>query len=318
MTILDEFLFQPVEAWEQLPPEIVLGDVAGIAVDSKDRVYLFNRGAHPVVVLNREGQFLSSWGQGVFSNAHGASIGPDDCLYLTDNGDHTVRKFTPDGKMLLEIGVPGQPAPFMSGEPFCRCTHTALSPTGDIYVSDGYWNARVHKFSPDGKLIKSWGKPGTGPGEFNLPHNIACDAVGQVYVADRENHRIQVFDGEGNYLRQINNLHRPCGLAITKGACPCLLVGDLGPYLAVNRATPNLGPRLSIVSNDGTLINRLGHEKPSTEPGSFVAPHGVALDSHGDLYVGEVIANDWHQLFPDTPRPDHLRRMQKFRRVRAG
>ena len=317
MSTIDEFRFEPIEAWEQPPLGIELGDVAGIAVDSRDRVYLFNRGAHPVVVLERDGSFVTSWGQGVFSNPHGASIGPDDSLYLTDNGDHTVRKFSPDGKLLLQIGVPNQPSPFMSNTPFCRCTHTALSPTGDIYVSDGYSNACVHKFSPDGKLIKTWGRPGTREGEFNLPHNIACDAAGQVYVADRENHRIQVFDGDGNYLRQINNLHRPCGLAITKGACPCLLVGELGPYMAVNHATPNLGPRLMVLDNDGKLINRLGQDKPSTAPGAFVAPHSVALDSVGDLYVGEVIANDWAAVFPGTPRPDKLRRMQKFRRIIA-
>ncbi len=315
MSIFDEFRFEAIEGWEQLPPGIELGDVAGIAVDSRDRVYLFNRGDHPVVVLDRTGVFVASWGHGVFTNAHGASIGPDDSLYLTDNGDHTVRKFTPDGKMLLQIGVPNQPSPFMSNAPFCRCTHTALSPTGDIYVSDGYSNACVHKFSPDGKLIKTWGRPGTREGEFNLPHNIACDTAGLVYVADRENHRIQVFDGEGNYLRQINNLHRPCGLAITKGACPCLLVGELGPYMAVNHATPNLGPRLMVLDNDGRLINRLGLDTPSTAPGAFVAPHSVALDSVGDLYVGEVIANDWAAVFPGTPRPDKLRRMQKFRRI---
>ncbi|MBN8625245.1 MAG: hypothetical protein J0M17_07140 [Planctomycetes bacterium] len=201
MSLIDDFLFEPIEAWEQLPADIVLGDVAGIAVDSKDRIYLFNRGAHPVVVLNRDGTFLHAWGQGVFTNPHGASIGPDDSLYLTDNGDHTVRKFTPDGKLLLQIGVPGQPSPPMSNLPFCRCTHTALSPTGDIYVSDGYGNACVHKFSPDGKLLHTWGRPGTREGEFNLPHNICCDEAGLVYVADRENARVPVFDGDGTYLR---------------------------------------------------------------------------------------------------------------------
>ena len=142
MTLIDDFQFDPVEGWEQLPPDIVLGDVAGIAVDSHDHVYLFNRGNHPVVVLNRDGTFRTSWGQGVFSNAHGASIGPDDSLYLTDNGDHTVRKFSPDGKLLLQIGVPNQPAPFMSGAPFCRCTHTALSPTGEVSLS---WALPVHR-----------------------------------------------------------------------------------------------------------------------------------------------------------------------------
>ncbi len=317
MSLIDDFLFEPIEAWEQLPADVVLGDVAGIAVDSKDRVYLFNRGAHPVVVLDRDGTFVRAWGQGVFSNPHGASIGPDDSLYLTDNGDHTVRKFTPDGQLLLQIGVPGQPSPPMSNVPFCRCTHTALSPTGDIYVSDGYGNACVHKFSPDGKLLKTWGKPGTRAGEFNLPHNICCDEAGLVYVADRENARVQVFDGDGNYVRQINNLHRPCGLCITRGTRPHILVGELGPYMAVNHATPNLGPRLMILDNDGELINRLGQEKPGTTPGAFVAPHSVALDSLGDLYVGEVIANDWAMVFPGTPRPEKLRRMQKFRRVKG-
>jgi DNA-binding beta-propeller fold protein YncE len=317
MSLIDDFLFEPIEAWEQLPAHVVLGDVAGIAVDSNDRVYLFNRGEHPVVVLDRGGRFLHAWGQGVFTNPHGASIGPDDSLYLTDNGDHTVRKFTPEGKLLLQIGVPGQPSPSMSNVPFCRCTHTALSPTGDIYVSDGYGNACVHKFSPDGKLLHTWGKPGTREGEFNLPHNICCDAAGLVYVADRENHRVQVFDGNGTYLRQINNLHRPCGLCITRGTQPHVLVGELGPYMAVNHATPNLGPRLMILDNNGRLINRLGKDKPGTTPGAFVAPHSVALDSTGDLYVGEVIANDWAMVFPGTPRPDKLRRMQKFRRVKA-
>ena len=317
MRLIDDFLFEPIEAWEQLPADIVLGDVAGIAVDSKDRVYLFNRGTHPVVVMHRDGAFLHAWGQGVFTNPHGASIGPDDSLYLTDNGDHTVRKFTPEGKLLLQIGVPGQPSPAMSNQPFCRCTHTALSPTGDIYVSDGYGNACVHKFSPDGKLLKTWGTPGTRAGEFNLPHNICCDAAGRVYVADRENHRVQVFDGDGNYIRQINNLHRPCGLCITGGTKPHVLVGELGPYMAVNHATPNLGPRLMILDNDGELINRLGQDKPGTTPGAFVAPHSVALDSQGDLYVGEVIANDWAMVFPGTPRPEKLRRMQKFRRIKA-
>ena len=217
------FLFEPIEAWGNIPASIDLGDVAGLAVDKRDRVFLFNRGSDPVIVMDKSGEFLGSWGHGVFSNPHGASIGPDDSLYLTDNGDHTVRKFTPDGKLLLELGTPGsvgKPSPFMSGEPFCRCTHTALSPSGDIYVSDGYHNARVHKFSPAGKLLFSWGQPGTGPGEFNFPHNICCDAAGLVYVADRENHRIQVFDGDGNYIRQVNNLHRPCGVGADRRSVP--------------------------------------------------------------------------------------------------
>src|SRR6266436_6030614 len=140
-----EHRYRVVENWAKLPSGWGLTDVASVAVDSKDRVYLFNRGAHPMVVLDREGNFLRSWGEGLFNRAHGLH---------TDDGHHTVRKCSTDGKVLLTIGIHNKPAPFMSGEPFHRCTHTALSPKGEIYVSDGYGNACVHKYTPDGKLIK--------------------------------------------------------------------------------------------------------------------------------------------------------------------
>lgn len=313
------YQFTPQPEWSRLPAEIVLGDVAGIAIDRQDRVYLFNRGAHPVVILGKDGEYLNSWGHGVFTNAHGAYIGPDDAIYLTDNGDHTVRKFTLDGKLLLTIGTAHKPAPAMSNRPFCRCTHCALAPNGDIYVSDGYGNAAIHKFSPDGRLLKSWGEPGTGPGEFNLPHNICCDADGWVYVADRENDRVQIFDGNGRYETQIVNMHRPSALAITGGHNPDCIVGELMSYLAVNRLTPNLGPRVSVFGRSGALLGRIDQKKgPGLEPGQFVSPHSIALDSAGDMYVGEVAATDWAAVFPDTPVPARLGRFQKFRRVRAG
>ena len=164
--------YRVVENWAKLPDGWNLTDVAAVAVDSKDRVYVFNRGEHPMVVLNRDGSFIKSWGEGLFKRAHGLHIDADDNLYCTDDGDHTVRKCTTDGKVLLTIGIPDEPAPYMSGEPFNRCTHTALSPKGEIYVSDGYGNACVHKYTPDGKLIKTWGEPGTDPGQFNIVHNI--------------------------------------------------------------------------------------------------------------------------------------------------
>ena len=185
-------------------------------------------------------------------------MAPDDTIWLTDDGDHTVRQCTLDGKVLLTLGIPGKPAPYMSGEPFHRCTHTALSPQGDIYVSDGYGNSRVHKYAPNGKLLMSWGAPGTDPGEFNIAHNITCDADGWVYVADRENHRVQVFDGNGKYETQWNNLHRPCGLFMPPGKCPICYIGELGPVQPVNRNVPNLGPRVTIVDNTGKRISRLG------------------------------------------------------------
>ena len=145
-----EHRYRFVEGWGKLPDGWVLDDAAAVAVDSKDRVYVFNRGEHPMIVFDREGKFLRSWGEGLFKRAHGVLIDREDNMYLTDDGDHTMRKCTTEGKVLFTIGIPDKPAPYMSGEPFHRCTHTALSPKGELYISDGYGNARVHKYSPDG------------------------------------------------------------------------------------------------------------------------------------------------------------------------
>jgi hypothetical protein len=302
-----------------LPAEIQLGDVAAIAVDRQDRVFLFNRGSHPMVIMDRHGVFLDAWGTDVFKNPHGLHIGPDDALYCTDDGDHTVRKCTMQGQVLLQVGTPGVPAPAMSGRPFCRCCHTALSPNGDIYVADGYGNGRIHVYAPDGRPLFGWGEPGTEPGQFNLPHNICCDDDGWIYVADRENHRIQVFDRKGRYETQLNNLHRPSALVLAGRTRPVCIVGEIGPYMSVNRRTPNLGPRISIMAHDGRLLSRIGVTPAAGQgPGQFYSPHGIAMDSHGDLYVGEVSSRAWPSLFPDTPPPNQLRRMQKLLRVPAA
>src|SRR5712671_1397609 len=149
------FRYRVVQDWGTLPDGWEFTDVAAVGVDRDDNVYVFNRGAHPMVVFDRAGDFLRSWGEGTFSRPHGLHIAADGCFYCTDDGDHTVRKCAADGKVLLTIGIPNKPAPFMSGEPFHRCTHTALSPKGEIYVSDGYGNACVHKYTPDGKLLKT-------------------------------------------------------------------------------------------------------------------------------------------------------------------
>jgi DNA-binding beta-propeller fold protein YncE len=293
-----------------------MSDVGGVAIDRQDRVYVFNRSEHPMIVFDRDGKFLGSWGEGIFAHPHGAHIGPDDAIYCTDDGDHTVRKCTLDGTVLMEIGVAGQPSAYMSGEPFCRCTHTALSPEGDIYVSDGYWNARVHKYSPDGVHLLSWGRPGIDPGEFNLPHNITCDADGWVYVADRENHRIQVFDGTGRLEAVWYGVHRPSGLV--QGADGVCYVGEAGPTFDFSREAPNLGPRVSIWTSRGTLLARLGLTPAAgVAPGQFLSPHGIAVDSRGDIYVGEVAATSWPVRFPDVPRPPRLRGLQKLTKVTA-
>ena len=310
-----KFSYEVAGDWAKLPDGWAFGDVAAVAVDKQDRVYVFNRGEHPMIVFDRQGNFLRSWGEGLFARAHGLHIGPDEHLYCTDDGDHTVRKCTLDGKVVLTIGIPGKPAPYMGGEPFHRCTHTALSPRGDIYVSDGYGNARVHKYSPDGKLLLSWGEPGCEPGQFNIPHNICSDPDGWVYVADRENHRVQVFDGNGKYEAQWNNTHRPCGLHAGAGRKPLFYVGELGPVLAINREVPNLGPRISILTHEGKLLARLGDVRAGTRIDQFIAPHGLTVDSRGDLYVGEVSFTAWPQIYPGSLPPAGLRSLRKLIRV---
>jgi DNA-binding beta-propeller fold protein YncE len=313
------FTFHVEPNWGKLPNGYVFGDVAAVGVDRWDRVYVFHRGKHPMVVFDRDGNFLRSWGDSVFTRAHGLHMGPDDTIWCTDDGDHTVRQCTLDGKILLQIGLPGKPAPYMSGEPFNRCTHTALSPKGEIYVSDGYGNARVHKYTPDGRLLLSWGEPGTDPGQFNIAHNITCDADGWVYVADRENHRVQVFDGNGRYETQWNNMHRPSGLFMTAGKCPLCYIGELGPHLPVNLDMPNIGPRVSVYDHTGTLLARVQADPPrGTAPGQFISPHGLAVDSRGDLYVGEAAYTSWPRSFPGVPQPDRIRCLQKLVRVEAN
>jgi DNA-binding beta-propeller fold protein YncE len=305
------FTFEVDEHWAKLPDELVLGDVAAVGVDRRDRVYAFNRGPHPVVVFDADGNFVKSWGEGVFRRPHGVHIGLDDTVYLTDDGDHTVRHCTLDGKVLMTLGVPGEPAPYMGGDPFHRCTHTALSPQGELYVSDGYGNARIHKFTPDGRLLMSWGEPGTDPGQFNIPHNIGCDADGWLYVADRENHRVQVFDGNGRFETQWNNLHRPNGMWMESGHHPLCYIGEGGPTQEINAKWPNIGPRISIHTHEGKLLARLGRPLTGMAPGQFTSPHGIAVDGQGSIYVGELAARTWSRFSQDPP-PPRLRVIHKL------
>lgn len=303
----DDLIYEVDVDWLKLPDGWNLHEVADVVVDTQDRVYLFSRSEHPVTVFDREGRFLYSWGEGMFSRPHGITLGPDGALYCVDDGDHTVRKCTPDGHIIMTIGVSGEPAPYQSGRPFNRPTKVAPDPhTGAIYVADGYGNARVHKFSADGEHLFSWGEYGTGPGQFNLVHAICTDADGLVYVADRESHRVQVFEPDGTYVTQWNNMHRPCGLHITGGLC---YIGQLGPTLNVNADYPNLGARVSIHDLSGRQLAWLGDARPGEEPNQFVAPHGLAVDSRGDIYVGEV-SWSFYGRFLDPPRE-----MRYFRKL---
>ncbi|MFQ6029325.1 MAG: peptidyl-alpha-hydroxyglycine alpha-amidating lyase family protein [Dehalococcoidia bacterium] len=308
-----EFTYDVAEGWGQLPDGWSFKEVAAVGCDSNDNLYAFNRGEHPMIIFDKNGHFLRSWGEGLFPRAHGITFSPDDTIFCTDDGDHTVRKCTLDGKVLFTLGVSGQPAPFMSGNPFNRCTHVAIDPrNGDFYVSDGYGNARVHKYSPDGNLLFSWGESGTEPGQFNIAHNVCTDKEGWVYVADRENHRVQVFDSNGRFETQWINMARPCGLYIDQNK-ERVYIGELGAAIGANREGTNLGPRVSIYDTSGNVLARLGNQGEGEIPGRFIAPHGVCIDSRGDIYVGEVA---WtHTRSYPNPK-DELRTLQKL--VRQG
>lgn len=296
----ENIAFEVIEGWEKLPEGWSFVEVAGVATDSRDRVYAFNRGEHPMIVFDADGNFLDAWGEGLFTNAHGIYIGPDDRIYAADNFDHTVRIFSPDGTLLDTLGekdqpsdtgfVPGQTPVQYGGEPFNRVTNVALDSVGDLYIADGYGNARVHKFSADGEHLFSWGEPGAGPGEFRLPHAIAIDEDDRVIVADRENSRIQVFSPRGEYLTEWAGISRPDDLFIDEAA-GIMYVAELGGWAAGADIPPHAPPAsVCLLDLDGTLISRFGSGDPA-RPGNFFAPHGIWADSKGDLYVAEVIVS---------------------------
>ncbi len=305
------FTYEPVVGWETLPLGYSLREAAALVVDSQDRVYVFNRGDHPMMVFDSDGNFLSSWGEGLFTRPHGLTWGPDDTLFCTDDGGHMVRQCTLDGQVLMTIGVPGQPAEPHSGRPFNRCTDVALDPkTGEIYVSDGYNNSSVHKYSPDGGPLFSWGSPGTDPGEFNIVHSIVTDKEGYVYVADRENHRVQVFDSKGNFETQWVNLHRPCALYISDEQE--VYIGELGSGMKVTSNVPNIGPRITVMNTKGERLARIGHLGFGLETGQFIAPHSLALDSKGNIFMGEV---SWTTFNNAGDLRDGIRSIQKLAKV---
>ena len=280
------FEYQVEVGWEKLPDGVGWREVAGVVTDEDDNVYAFSRGDNPVVVFDKDGNFLRTWGEGLFVRAHGISRGPNGTFYCADDGDHTIRQCAPDGEVLMTIGTPGEAAPLFSGKPFNRCTHVAVDPeNGDLFISDGYGNSRVHKYTADGELIMSWGSPGVDPGQFNIAHNIATDRDGFVYVCDRENHRIQIFDRDGELEDIWTNVHRPCAIYIDGDQR--VYVGELGWGMAVNREMPNIGPRVSIMTPAGKVLERLGNGW-GLETGRFISPHGIAVDSRKNIYVAEV------------------------------
>ena len=292
--------YEADDQWHKLPAGWSWKEATSVAVDSQDRVVVFNRGEHPVLVFNADGTLLRSWGEGRFNRPHGITIDRDDHLWLTDDGGHAVYKYTADGKLLLTLGTPGQPADTgVSGMdyrtiqrtagPFHYPCNVALASTSDIFVCDGYGNARIHVFSASGELLRSWGEPGNGPGQFHIPHGIAIADDDTVFVADRENNRLQLFDAQGRYLSEWTDVARPCQVCIRDGH---LYVAELGYKAGMwpgTSASPDAtGGRVSIFDMKGKLVHRFGGGANPTAPGDFFAPHDIAVDSRGSIYVAEV------------------------------
>lgn len=309
MNSAGEMSYQPVVDWEQLPRELVHRDVSDVAVDSQDRVYVLTRMDARVIVYDRDGNFIRKWGDGLFTpRVHGITVGFDDSVFIVDELDQTVRKFTADGDQLLVIGSPGVESDTgidwnianfaervgntkRGGPPFNHPTRLAVAPNGDLYVADGYGNARVHQFTSEGELIRSWGEPGSGEGEFRVPHGVCVDEQGRVLVADSQNDRIQIFTLEGRYL-ETWPAQRPNALAVDKDGF--YYVGEArwepgGYSWARGIITEFEWARVSIMDAKGKVQVRIGGgvvwPDDACEPGNFVAAHGIAVDSRGDLYV---------------------------------
>lgn len=281
--------YELVDEWAELPAGVSFYDIGRARVDDDDNVIVLNRGEHPVTVFDTTGDRRSAWGQGRFSDRpHGMGIGPEGNIYCTDDGAHTVKKFTPDGDLLMTLGAENEPSDTgyressdtfeqvasitQSAGPFNRPTGVTVFDSGEIFVADGYGNARVHKFSPEGNLVQSFGKPGADPGHFRVPHSIQHDNKNRLWVTDRENSRVQIFDADGDFITEWTDLIRPTDVVID------------GDVVFITE----LCKRLSVFTIEGELLTRWGNEQHTGNDPLFIAPHTIAVDSNGDLYVGEA------------------------------
>ena len=247
-----------------------LGMVSWVASDRKGLVYLLQRGdkADPVLVLDRSGKIVRSWGKGMYTTPHAIRVDPQGNVWTTDAASSMVYKFSPEGKRLLQIEVGGQPSPCGN---FCSTTDIAFAPNGHLFIADGYRNARILEYSADGKKLGEWGRAGTGPGEFRLPHSIQVDATGIVYVADRENGRIQRFDRDGQYQGEWSKYGKTFGLkldgnAVWLSSIPRGPNGTPGWLLKVDRATGSLLGYVEAAGNHGMEVTAEGDLLQSPGP----------------------------------------------------
>jgi DNA-binding beta-propeller fold protein YncE len=279
-------------AWPQRPKDMPWGHVPGIALDKAECLWVFTRAKTPVQVYDPAGKLVRAWGENVFNSPHGLRIAPDGTVWVTDVRNHLVMQFTPEGKLLKTLGTRGVPG--CDRTHFNLPTDMAVTPTGEVFVADGYGNHRVVHFDRDGKFVKSWGKLGHKPGEFSIAHAIVRDSKGRLYVADRNNGRIQVFDENGTFLDQWPNLLVPWGLCITAddeiwacGSSPMAWAGDQA-YLSAppkDQLVMRFAPSGKLLALWTLPMGKDGQERP----GEVNWVHGMAVDSHGNFYLGEIM-----------------------------
>jgi outer membrane protein assembly factor BamB len=323
--------FEVVQAWAKLPEGLSFTEVVGVAADSRDRIYLFCRGDHPIIVFDKEGEFLDAWADTNFVRPHAIHITSKDEVFLVDDAGHSIYKYDVNGNRKMRIGGIKSDTGFERGVspvmkaagPFNEVTGVAVAANGRIYATDGYGNARVHCFSPEGNLLFSWGEQGNDFGEFNLPHGVDIDTSGNIYVCDRENSRIQVFNDAGEFLHAWDWVNRPTGIFID--GQDTIFIAELGfvycrPKVHFRtRFYPKPGyepiSRVTVCNPDGEIIRQIGGPE-ALLPGNFIAAHGLWVDSEGSLYVGEVSQSSGgaRHYCPDEPLSAHS--FQKFIRRR--
>lgn len=270
--------YEVVHGWPVLPDGYTLGQAAGVEVDSHNHVWVFHRGKHPVLCIDAEsGKILQSWGDGLFESPHGLTVDSDDNIWVTDNKSHLVSKFSHDGEPMMTLGAKGVAG--QDGNHFMGPTDVAVAPNGDIYVTDGYGNSRVAKFDKNGTFLLEWGQRGESDGEFHTPHSVALDDNEHVYIADRENIRMQIFDSNGKFLKAWKNpeLGRPWGVDFRDGY---LFVADGGDMGEPNR---NRALKLDL---DGNVLAKWGSF--GSQDGQFYWAHHISAGANNDVYVVDV------------------------------
>ncbi len=330
-------IFEPVPGWAKIPHGLWLREATSVATDDQDNVFVFNRGNKPVLVFDPDGNVIDMWGNDNppdavrilrdpygntmqfydtwFSRPHAITIDHEQNVWLVDDTGHQINKMSESGEYLMQLGS-GEPAEAQSGEMFNKPTDVAISKkTGDIFISDGYGNSRVHRLDKDGNHIMSWGTSGTDSGEFNLPHNLALIDDEEVVVCDRENYRVQVFSIEGEFRREWNS-HKAVAVEVTgTGNDVRIYVAEQGPTTgSPSRGNKNLGNRVGVYDRHGNRLTRLGSTTFGNEPDQFLWPHSMAIDSMGDVYVAEVSYVKWgrHQ----NPRQEQAS-LRKWTRAHA-